>query len=93
MEFLDLFFTAWMPILKVLLVTTVGLFLATERANLLRANARQHLNGVPTWLTQLLLKVWLPSLAWILVKVTGTPQHLQGLVIGCSSAGRQLLYK
>ncbi|KAL5799098.1 hypothetical protein ACOSQ2_003918 [Xanthoceras sorbifolium] len=27
------------------------------------------------------------AFAWILVKVTGTPQHLQGLVIGCSSAG------
>lgn len=26
-------------------------------------------------------------LAWILIKITKTPPHLQGLVIGCCSAG------
>jgi hypothetical protein len=29
------------------------------------------------------------ALAWILIKITRTPQHLRGLVIGCCSAGRQ----
>ncbi|KAK3224388.1 hypothetical protein Dsin_011413 [Dipteronia sinensis] len=27
------------------------------------------------------------ALAWILIKITGIPPHLQGLVIGCCSAG------
>ncbi|KAK3195283.1 hypothetical protein Dsin_026593 [Dipteronia sinensis] len=114
MEFLDLFFTALMPVLKVLLVTAVGLFLATERVNLFGANARQHLNGLvfyvlfpaligaslaDTITLENLVTLWFmllnilltfvigSALAWILVKVTGTPQHLQGLLISCSSAG------
>ncbi|KAK2650909.1 hypothetical protein Ddye_018398 [Dipteronia dyeriana] len=114
MEFLDLFFTALMPVLKVLLVTAVGLFLATERVNLLGENARQQLNGLvfyvffpaligaslaDTITLESMVTLWFmpvnilltfvigSALAWILVKVTGTPQHLQGLVIGCSSAG------
>ncbi|KAK4847745.1 hypothetical protein QYF36_005415 [Acer negundo] len=114
MEFLDLFFMALMPVLKVLLVTAVGLYLATERVNLLGANARQHLNGLvfyvffpaliganlaDTITLESLVTLWFmpvnilltfligSALGWILVKVTGTPKHLQGLVIGCSSAG------
>ncbi|KAI9195832.1 hypothetical protein LWI28_018527 [Acer negundo] len=114
MEFLSFLFTALMPVLKVLLVTAVGLFLATECVNLLGANARQHLNGLvfyvffpaligaslaSTITVENLVTLWFmpvniiltsvigSALAWILVKVTGTPQHLQGLVIGCSSAG------
>lgn len=27
------------------------------------------------------------ALAWILIKITRTPPHLEGLVIGCCSAG------
>ena len=46
MEFLDLFIVALMPVLKILLVTAVGLFLATERINLLGADARSYLNNV-----------------------------------------------
>ena len=46
MEFLDLFIVALMPVLKILLVTAVGLLLATERINLLGADARPYLNNV-----------------------------------------------
>lgn len=46
MAFLDLFVVALMPVLKVLLVTAVGLFLAIERINLLGAEARHHLNNL-----------------------------------------------
>uniref|UniRef100_A0A7N2R253 Uncharacterized protein n=1 Tax=Quercus lobata TaxID=97700 RepID=A0A7N2R253_QUELO len=46
MEFLDLFIVALMPILKILLVSAVGLFLATEHINLLGADARPYLNNV-----------------------------------------------
>ncbi|GKU92254.1 hypothetical protein SLEP1_g6003 [Rubroshorea leprosula] len=45
MDFLDLFILALMPVLKVLLVTAVGLFLAMDRVNLLGPDARSHLNN------------------------------------------------
>ncbi|KAM3685650.1 hypothetical protein ACB098_11G137400 [Castanea mollissima] len=50
MEFLDLFIVALMPVLKILLVTAVGLFLATERINLLGADARSYLNNLVFYL-------------------------------------------
>ncbi|KAL9345789.1 hypothetical protein Peur_060642 [Populus x canadensis] len=68
MGFLDLFVAALMPVLKVLLITGLGLFLALDRIDLLGANARHYMNN-------------------ILIKITKTPPHLQGLVIGCCSAG------
>ena len=46
MGFLDLLIVALMPVLKILIITAIGLFLATERINLLGANARQYLNNV-----------------------------------------------
>lgn len=114
MGFLDLFIVALMPVLKILLITAVGLLLGTERVDLLGANARQYLNQLvfflfspsiilsnladtitldslaTLWfmLVNILLTFLIGSaLAWILIKITRTPQHLQGLVIGCCSAG------
>ncbi|KAK9285766.1 hypothetical protein L1049_024966 [Liquidambar formosana] len=46
MGFLDLFVVALMPVLKVLLVTAVGLFLAFDSIDLLGAQARHHLNNI-----------------------------------------------
>ncbi|PSS00350.1 Protein PIN-LIKES like [Actinidia chinensis var. chinensis] len=46
MEFLNLFVVALMPVLKTLLITAIGLFLALERVNLLGAVARHHLNNL-----------------------------------------------
>ncbi|XP_022744893.1 protein PIN-LIKES 3-like [Durio zibethinus] len=46
MELLNLFITSLIPVVKVLLVIAVGLFLATERIDLLGANARHHLNNL-----------------------------------------------
>ncbi|XVE99143.1 hypothetical protein REPUB_Repub03eG0171800 [Reevesia pubescens] len=46
MGFLDLFIVAVMPVLKVILITGVGLFLATDRINLLGPEARHHLNNI-----------------------------------------------
>ncbi|GLT66038.1 hypothetical protein SLA2020_384340 [Shorea laevis] len=46
MDFLDLFILALMPVLKVLLVTAVGLLLAMDRVNLLGPDARSHLNNM-----------------------------------------------
>nr|XP_025619732.1 protein PIN-LIKES 4 isoform X2 [Arachis hypogaea] len=44
MQFWKLFITALMPVLKVLLITALGAFLALDRFNVLRDTARKHLN-------------------------------------------------
>ncbi|OMO65646.1 Auxin efflux carrier [Corchorus capsularis] len=113
MELFRLFITSLMPVLKVLLVIAVGLYLATERVDLLEADARRHLNNLvfyvffpaligcslaDTVTIKDLAALWFMPVntfisciigsffGWILVKVTRTPRHLHGLIIGCSSA-------
>lgn len=46
MGFVDLFFVALVPVLKTLIITAVGVFLALERVNLLGSTARHHLNNL-----------------------------------------------
>ncbi|CAN4123747.1 unnamed protein product [Withania somnifera] len=46
MGFVDLFVVALVPVLKTLIITAVGLFLALERVNLLGSTARHHLNNL-----------------------------------------------
>ncbi|XP_057975594.1 protein PIN-LIKES 3-like [Malania oleifera] len=46
MELLDLFVAASIPVLKVLLITALGLFLATDSVDILGEDARKHLNNV-----------------------------------------------
>uniref|UniRef100_A0A803MHR3 Uncharacterized protein n=1 Tax=Chenopodium quinoa TaxID=63459 RepID=A0A803MHR3_CHEQI len=46
MSTMNLFVMASMPILKVLLITAIGSFLALDRVNILGENARKHLNKV-----------------------------------------------
>ncbi|KAH0684981.1 hypothetical protein KY285_021739 [Solanum tuberosum] len=46
MGLLDLFITASMPVLKVLLITALGLILALDRIDLLGQDARKHLNNI-----------------------------------------------
>ncbi|KAL4600286.1 hypothetical protein ACB092_11G187700 [Castanea dentata] len=114
MGFLDLFIVALMPMLKILLITAVGLFLATEHINLLGANARPYLNNLvfyvfnpsnlfsklaDTITLESLVTLWFmpvnvlltfiigSALAWILIKITKAPQHLQSLIIGSCAAG------
>ncbi|XP_022748281.1 protein PIN-LIKES 3-like [Durio zibethinus] len=114
MGFLDLFVVALMPVLKVLLVTAVGLFLAMEKVGLLGPEARNYLNKIvfyafsPALLVsnlaetityKSLVTLWFmplnilltyligSALGWILVKITKTPKHLKGIVIGCCTAG------
>ncbi|XVF75687.1 hypothetical protein PTKIN_Ptkin13bG0206600 [Pterospermum kingtungense] len=114
MGFLDLFVVAVIPVLKVLLVTGVGLFLAMDRINLLGPEARSYLNEIVFYLFcpalifsnlaetitfQSLVALWFMPvnifltfiigslLAWILIKITKTPEHVRGIVVGCCSAG------
>lgn len=51
MDFLDLFIVALLPVLKTLIITAVGLFLALERVNILGYTARHNLNNVSPLLT------------------------------------------
>ncbi|KAF5203418.1 Auxin efflux carrier-like protein [Thalictrum thalictroides] len=46
MEFLDLFVISSIPVLKVLLVTAVGSFLALDRVNLMGEDARKYFNNL-----------------------------------------------
>ncbi|XP_016513044.2 protein PIN-LIKES 3 [Nicotiana tabacum] len=46
MGFVDLFVVALVPVLKTLIITAVGLFLALERVNLLGSAARHYLNNL-----------------------------------------------
>ncbi|KAF5960837.1 hypothetical protein HYC85_002046 [Camellia sinensis] len=55
MGFLDLFIVALMPVLKTLIITAIGLFLAIDPVNLLGPVARHHLN-------QLVFYVFTPAL-------------------------------
>ncbi|XVE68662.1 hypothetical protein DITRI_Ditri09bG0086800 [Diplodiscus trichospermus] len=114
MGFVDLLIVAVIPVLKVLLVTCVGLFLAMDRVNLLGPEARNHLNKIvfyvfapalvssnlaQTITFESFVTLWFmpvnvlitfiigSALAWLLIKITKPPKHLQGIVIGCCSAG------
>ncbi|KAG8493360.1 hypothetical protein CXB51_010928 [Gossypium anomalum] len=114
MGFLDLLVVALVPILKVLLVTGVGLFLGMEKINLLGPEARDYLNKIVFYVLspclllsnlaetityKSLVTLWFmplnvlltflvgSALGWILAKLTKTPRHLQGIVIGCCSTG------
>ncbi|KAK8552741.1 hypothetical protein V6N13_121125 [Hibiscus sabdariffa] len=114
MGFVDLLVVALMPILKVLLVTGVGLFLRIEKINLLGPEAANYLNKIVFYLFspallvsnlaqtityKSLVTLWFmplnvlltflvgSALGWILIKITKTPRHLRGAVIGCCSAG------
>lgn len=48
MELLELFVTASIPVLKVLLITALGSYLALDRVAILGEEARKHLNAVTT---------------------------------------------
>ncbi|CAH9098365.1 unnamed protein product [Cuscuta epithymum] len=46
MAFLELFLVALMPVLKTLIITSIGLFLALERIDILGASARHNVNNL-----------------------------------------------
>lgn len=46
MELLQLFITASVPVLKVLLITALGSYLALDSVDILGEDARKHLNTV-----------------------------------------------
>lgn len=46
MKLLDLFVAASIPVVKVLLVTALGSFLALDHINILGEDTRKHMNSV-----------------------------------------------
>ncbi|KAI3409615.1 uncharacterized protein J3R85_019091 [Psidium guajava] len=97
MGFWDLFVVALMPVLKVLIITGIGLVLAIERVNLLGPNARHYVN-------ELVFYVFCPALICSYLAETVTLESLEelwfmpvnilltfvvgsGLVMGCCAAG------
>ncbi|KAJ8764025.1 hypothetical protein K2173_004910 [Erythroxylum novogranatense] len=69
MRFLDLFLVALVPVLKVLLLTALGLFLAIDRIGLLGTDARQHLN-------KLVFYVFSPAIVFSQLAETITSHNL-----------------
>ena len=46
MALLDLFVAASVPVLKVLMITALGLYLALDHVNILGEETRKHMNNV-----------------------------------------------
>ncbi|XP_014506001.1 protein PIN-LIKES 3 [Vigna radiata var. radiata] len=114
MGFLQLLSVASFPVIKVLLVTAVGLFLALDDVSLLGEDARKKVNQLVFYVfnpplvavnlartitLESVVQLWFmpfnilftfiagSALGWILIKITRPPQHLEGLILGCCSAG------
>ncbi|RDY09086.1 Protein PIN-LIKES 3, partial [Mucuna pruriens] len=114
MGFLQLLSVASIPVIKVLLVTALGLFLALDSVSLLGEDARKKLNQLvfyvfnpplvgsnlaDTITFEKVVKLWFmpvnilctfvlgSALGWIVIKITRPPKHLEGLILGCCSAG------
>ncbi|XP_057421851.1 protein PIN-LIKES 3-like isoform X1 [Lotus japonicus] len=114
MGFLELLSVASYPVMKVLLITAIGVFLALDNIDVLGADARKKVNNLvfyvfnpslvgsnlaKTLTSENVLSLWFmpvnvivtfilgSALAWILIKITRPPKHLEGLILGCCSAG------
>ncbi|CAJ1942147.1 unnamed protein product [Sphenostylis stenocarpa] len=114
MGFLQLLSVASFPVIKVLLVTALGLFLALDNISILGDDARKIVNQLvfyvfnPSLVSTKLAKtitfesvvqMWFmpfnilstfllgSALGWILIKMTRPPKQMEGLILGCCSAG------
>lgn len=114
MGFIELFSVASFPVIKVLLITALGLFLAFDNISVLGEDARKKVNQLvfyvfnPSLVGDNLAKtitfesvvlLWFmpvnilatfmlgSALGWILIKMTRPPKHMEGLILGCCSAG------
>ncbi|KAH9613193.1 hypothetical protein KSS87_018943 [Heliosperma pusillum] len=83
MEIFNLLYVASIPVVKVLLITALGLFLALDNVNILAQDSRKWFMPVNILLTFVIGS----ALGWVLVKLTKAPKHLHGLIIGACSAG------
>ncbi|RZB92852.1 Protein PIN-LIKES 1 isoform B [Glycine soja] len=114
MGFIKLFSVASFPVIKVLLITALGLFLALDNISILGEDARKKVNQLvfyvfnpslvgsnlaKTITFESVVKLWFmpvnilgtfilgSALGWILIKMTRPPKRMEGLILGCCSAG------
>ncbi|KAF2593397.1 hypothetical protein F2Q70_00044506 [Brassica cretica] len=96
LKLLHLFITSSKPVVEILLITSVGLYMALDGVNLLGPDARKYLNDLIVlhmkawWFMpiNLLLTFIIGSLlGWIVILITKPPSHLRGLIVGCCAAG------
>ncbi|XP_027345036.1 protein PIN-LIKES 3-like isoform X2 [Abrus precatorius] len=114
MAFIQLFAVASFPVIKVLLLTALGLFLALDNISILGEDARKKVNQLVFYVfnpslvgsnlaetityESVVLLWFMPvnilctfilgsALGWIVIKITRPPKHLEGLILGCCSAG------
>ncbi|GAU35534.1 hypothetical protein TSUD_155650 [Trifolium subterraneum] len=105
MGFIQLLYVASLPVIKVLLITALGLFLAIDYIDVLGADARNKVNNLvfyvfnpsmvgsnlaETLTSENVLSLWFmpvnvlatfilgSALAWIVIKITRPPKHLEG---------------
>ncbi|KAG5249161.1 transporter C5D [Salix suchowensis] len=103
MEIWNLFIVALMPVLKVLLLTAVGVFLAIERVLVFYVLGPALVGSSLAKFVTLrsLLKLWFMPLnvlitfiigsvlGWLLVKITKAPRRMRGMIVGSCAAGNQ----
>ncbi|RYQ86808.1 hypothetical protein Ahy_B10g106431 isoform C [Arachis hypogaea] len=114
MGLIDIFIASSMPVLKVLLITALGSFLALDSINILGTDARKHLNILAFYVLNpaliadnlastitynSMVKMWFMPINILITFVIGSilgllvihlsraPQHLRGIIIGCTAAG------
>ncbi|KAG4951913.1 hypothetical protein JHK85_045780 [Glycine max] len=114
MGFIQLLSVASFPVIKVLLVTAIGLFLALDDISILGEDSRKKVNQLvfyvfnpslvgsnlaKTITFESIVQLWFmplnilctfilgSALGWILIKMTRPPKHMEGLILGCCSAG------
>ncbi|XP_020203338.1 protein PIN-LIKES 3 [Cajanus cajan] len=114
MGFIELLSVASFPVIKVLLITAIGLFLALDNVSILEEDARKKVNQLvfyvfnpslvgsnlaKTITFDSVVKLWFmpvnilatfilgSALGWILIKMTRPPKQMEGLILGCCSAG------
>ncbi|RYR32253.1 hypothetical protein Ahy_A10g046841 isoform A [Arachis hypogaea] len=114
MGLIDIFIASSMPVLKVLLITALGSFLALDSINILGTDARKHLNILAFYVLNpaliadnlastitynSMVKLWFMPINILITFVIGSilgllvihlsraPQHLRGIIIGCTAAG------
>ncbi|PIA26251.1 hypothetical protein AQUCO_09500016v1 [Aquilegia coerulea] len=82
MKFTTLLLAASIPVVKVIMVTLVGTFIALKRINILNEDGRNHLNKVAFY-------VFTPALVYANLAKTLTLHSFitLGLILGCCSAG------
>ncbi|KAJ6392480.1 hypothetical protein OIU77_026274 [Salix suchowensis] len=94
MGLLDLLIASSIPVLKVLLITAIGSYLALDHVDVSGEDARKHVNNHKEDVVHAIqyshhICYWFPYLAGLLSNSPDLPSHLHGLIVGCCAAGKR----